>query len=93
MPKSKPQIDAFPQSKNMAERQSPRTKAVVAIRMLGGDIAKLDAEAARLSESRTVWNKATRTTVIETALKQYFEALAVAAKDSNTGRKGTRRGR
>lgn len=87
--KATAQLDAFPRSRNQAERQSTHTRCVVSIRMLGATVAKLDKEAERVTETegRHPWNRATRTTIIERALAAYFAAQQT---DNKQPRKGKR---
>jgi hypothetical protein len=73
------QLEAFPPSANAALRQSPRHKAVVSIRLTGDTIAKLDAEAKRLTDNgdkvgrRGHWyGGLTRSDIIERAITAYF---------------------
>lgn len=74
------QLDAFPTSENQRLKQHARKRAVVSLRMRGDDIARLDAEVARLDRegAHRQTNRPgapyqlTRTDVVERALALYF---------------------
>ncbi len=78
------QLDAFPPSDNARRRQSSRLSAVVAIRLTGDVIAKLDVEAERAKKEPTSyrgggWHSrrdVTRTDVIKRALRAYLDGGA-----------------
>lgn len=77
------QLDAFPTSENQRLKQHARKRAVVSLRLRGDDIARLDAEVARLDRVGEHRNtnrpgapyRLTRTDVVERALAAYFTAV------------------
>lgn len=74
------QLDAFPRSENQSARQSAHRKAVVSLRLSGAVINELDKAVKAANETRTRYNRITRSEIIQSAL---FAFLAVRKKGAS----------